>query len=237
MKKNKIALFLTAMLLITALAGCGSAKTDSSAGSGGSASGTSETPSEASSSSSSASSSAGTAEDTDWLPSGVEKVAPEAKPNADLAKAITDYYQIPKEYLAQTKYQYNYVDLNGDGTDEILAVVSGPYTSGTGGDSMLWLLPNAHMAVNQAFTLVSTPIIVTKDALNGQEYGAKGLILMRSGGGAAAEAVLLKCTDGTYTQISSAEPVKDLNAIKGTAILCGDSADGAQGGFSLDAAE
>ena len=63
----------------------------------------------------------------------------------------------------------------------------GPYTSGTGGSSMLWVLPYADMAVNQAFTLINTPIIVTKEATNGQEYGTKGLIVQRSGGGAETE--------------------------------------------------
>jgi hypothetical protein len=173
----------------------------------------------------------------DWLPAGVQRVMSETKPNADLEKAIIAYYQIPKEEWANTKYYYNYVDLNGDGTQEILAVVMGSYTSGTGGDSMLWVLPNAKMAVNEAFTLVRTPIIVTKDATNGQEFGAKGLIMQRSGGGAKTETVLLENTDGTYPRVNDAAPITDLSSVKGTAIICNDLAADNESGHYLTLAD
>lgn len=170
---------------------------------------------------------------TDWMPTGVERVMSETKANPDLEKAIIDYYQIPEEEWANTKYYYNYVDLNGDGTDEILAVVMGSYTSGSGGDSMLWVLPGSNMAVNQAFTLIRTPIIVTKDAVNGQQYGAKGLIVQRFGGGAEAETVMLTCSDGTYTTVNDGEPVKDLDSVEGTAIICNDLTADAESGSYL----
>lgn len=70
---------------------------------------------------------------TDWLPAGVEQVMAETEANPELEQAIIDYYEIPEESWGTTKYYYNYVDLNGDGKEEILAVVMGPYTSGSGG--------------------------------------------------------------------------------------------------------
>ena len=72
---------------------------------------------------------------------------------------------------------YNYVDLNGDGSNEIFAVAVGPYTSGSGGDSGMWLIPYAGMTVSQAFTLIRTPIIVSDTTTN----GAHEPILQRSG--------------------------------------------------------
>ena len=159
---------------------------------------------------------------TGWLPAGVEQVMAETETNPELEQAIIDYYEIPEESWEATKYYYNYVDLNGDGTEEILAVVMGPYTSGTGGSSMLWVLPYADMAVNQSLTLINTPIIVTKDAVNGKEFGAKGLIVQRSGGGAEAEFVLLTCSDGFYKEVSDGEVLESLDDVEGTAIICND---------------
>lgn len=165
---------------------------------------------------------------TEWLPSGVTQTLSEANPDAKLQKAIADYYEIPKDELAETRYYYNYVDLNNDGTKEILAVAMGPYTSGTGGDSMLWIIPNADMAVSQAFTLVNTPIIVSDKMTN----GAHELIVMRAGGGAKTEYVRLVCSDGEYTSIADAEPIDDISSVTGTAIICDDlMADAASGDF------
>ena len=125
------------------------------------------------------------------------------------------------------------VDLNGDGTEEILAVVMGPYTSGTGGSSMLWVLPYADMAVNQAFTLMNTPIIVTKEAANGQDLGAKGLIVQRSGGGGETEFVLLTCSGGIYKGAGNGEVLDSLDGVEGIAIICNDLAADMESGGCL----
>jgi len=237
MKKKSISTFITALALLMTLAGCEqSAAPKESAPADGSTSSATEQPSAGNSTTESA------GEDskntfTDWLPAGVEQVMSETEANPQLQKTIINYYEIPEEYWEQTKYYYNYVDLNGDGTDEILAVVMGPYTSGTGGNSMLWLIPYANMAVSQSFTLVNTPVIVTKDALNGQEFGAKGLIVLRSGRGSESEAVLLKNVDGKYTQVSDAEPVEDLDSVEGTAIICNDLIADAERGNYLTLAD
>ena len=160
---------------------------------------------------------------TGWLPQGVKQVLAETEPNELLRQAIIDYYEIPEEFWEQTKYYYNYVDLNGDGTDEIFAVIMGSYTSGSGGDSALWCLEyEGEVKIMQAFTLVNTPIIVTKEALNGREYGAKGLILQRSGGGAETEIVQLSCSDGVYTNVADAPVLENIEDIQGTAIICND---------------
>lgn len=169
---------------------------------------------------------------TGWLPAGVEQVMAETEANPELEQAIIDYYEIPEESWETTKYYYNYVDLNGDGTDEILAVVMGPYTSGSGGSSMLWVLPYADMAVNQAFTLINTPVIVTKGAANGQDLGAKGLIVQRSGGG-ETEFVLLTCSGGIYKGVGNGEVLDFLDGVEGIAIICNDLAADMESGGCL----
>lgn len=158
---------------------------------------------------------------TGWLPQNVEQIMSETEPNELLKQTIIDYYEIPEEFLEQTKYYYNYVDLNSDGTEEIFAVVIGSYTSGTGGNSALWCCEyEGTMQIYQAFTLVNTPIIITEEATNGQEYGAKGLIMQRSGGGAETEIVQLSCSDGVYTNVADAQVIENIENIKGTAIIC-----------------
>lgn len=161
---------------------------------------------------------------TEWIPESIPKQLAQQDKNADLEQAIIEYYQIPEEAWADTKYYYEYVDLNSDGTNEILAVVIGSYTSGSGGDSMLWLIPDADMAVNQAFSLIRMPIIVTDETVNGQTYGAKGLIVQRSGGGAETETVLLTCQDGIYKTVNEGTRLdaEALENVSGTAIFCND---------------
>ncbi|MDD3347663.1 hypothetical protein [Oscillibacter sp.] len=152
------------------------------------------------------------------LPAGVEQLLSETKPLPELAKAIVDEYQIPEEEWAQTKYYYNYVDLNGDGTDEIFAIVMGPYTSGTSGDSALWLLPYAGMAVSQTFTMFRAPIIISDTITN----GAHEIVFQRGGGGGKAETIHLICSDGVYNNPSDAEVLENIDDLTGKAIICND---------------
>ena len=141
----------------------------------------------------------------------------EPKPNAELEKTIINYLEIPKEYLAKTRYYYNYVDLNGDGKDEIFVVVMGPYTSGTGGSTALHIIQTGTegMQVNQKFTLIQTPIIISDKVTK----GCKEIVVMRSGGGAEANYVVLTSSDGQYTTVNEGTVIKGLEGVSGTAII------------------
>ncbi len=144
----------------------------------------------------------------------------ESKPNAELEQTIIKYLEIPDEFLDTTKYYYNYVDLNCDGSDEIFVVVMGPYTSGTGGSTALHIIQTGTegMQVNQVFTLIQTPIIISDKVTN----GCKEIIAMRSGGGAASEYVVLTCSDGQYQTINEGTVIKGLEEVSGKAIICND---------------
>lgn len=166
----------------------------------------------------------------DWLPAGVEQQKAETEPNEELQQLIAEYYEIPDYELADSRYYYNYVDLDSDGENEIFAVVVGSYTSGSGGSSALWCAQqDGQLAVKQAFTLVNMPVIV----VDNEEGGPKDLILERSGGGTETEYVKLTCTDGVYTNVSDAEAVSDLGSVQGVAILCNDLAEDMQSGNYL----
>ena len=154
----------------------------------------------------------------DWMPLGTELLAPETEHLPLLADVIAETYMIPEEERASTRYAYNYVDLNGDGQDEIFALVLGPYTSGTGGDSGLLVLPYAGMTVSQRFTLLRGPILVSDHTTN----GANDLICLRSGGGAEPALITLTAVDGVYGNLSDAPTLETTEGLTGTAILAGD---------------
>ncbi len=153
------------------------------------------------------------------LPEGIKGIKAESKPNKELAQLIKDYYEIPEEFSETTRYYYNYVDLNDDGENEIFVVVMGPYTSGTGGNSALWVMESAgKLHVNQDFTLVNLPVIISDNVSN----GAKELIVPYYGGGAKSQYSVLECSDGYYTRVNDGKMIDAIDGIKGTAIIAND---------------
>ena len=169
------------------------------------------------------------------LPPGVVPVLSERVPDKEIAAAVIRYYEIPPDAWAETRYYYNHVDLDGDGKNEIIAVAVGPYTSGSGGSSALLLLPYEKMAVKQAFTLIHTPLIITKEAVG----EARGIVVDRYGGGAGPQRVMLVRRGGRYDTVNSAAVVKDYGSLEGTAIICDDLAGDLEkgGGLTLSASQ
>ena len=153
-----------------------------------------------------------------WLPEGTEQKLAQTEHLPELAAVIGEAYGIPEEEWSGTRYYYDTVDLNDDGTDEILAVAVGMYTSGSGGDSAVLVQPAAGMSVKQQFTLVRMPILVSDQTTN----GAHDLIFLRGGGGSEPALVRLTCTDGVYSNPADAEVLENLDGVTGKAILCND---------------
>lgn len=86
----------------------------------------------------------------------------------ELAEFLISYFEIPEEYLAESRYYYNYVDLNEDGTEEILALVVGEYTTASGGDTILLIEKEAErFSVADAFYMVRTPVVISDNMTNG----------------------------------------------------------------------
>ncbi len=153
------------------------------------------------------------------LPEGIKGLKAETTPNIELQQLIIDYYEIPEDFYEATSYDYNYVDLDGDGTDEIFAVVSGPYTSGSGGSSALWVIESAgKLHVNQNFMLINTPVIISDTVTN----GLKELIIPYYGGGAESSYSVLVGKEGLYPRVSDGKMIESLNGITGTAIIAND---------------
>ena len=78
------------------------------------------------------------AEDAEDVATVVSQYAEET-PDPVLAEFLISYYQIPDEEQSKTRYYYNHIDLNEDGTDEIFVVVVGEYTKVSFGDPALIL--------------------------------------------------------------------------------------------------
>ena len=160
----------------------------------------------------------------------IDNVYAETKPNEELEKIIIETLNIPDDYLTQTTYYYNYVDLNMDGADEIFVVVMGPYTSGTGGSTALHVLQtNRGMKVNQIFTLMRTPIIVSDKVTK----GVKELVVRYSGGGVSGTYVVLTCSDGNFTPVNQGRVIDGLEDISGKAIISNDIVKDMQEGKTL----
>jgi hypothetical protein len=154
------------------------------------------------------------------LPNTIMPVLGESQPYPLLQQFIIDTYGIPEEYYAKTKYYYNFVDFNGDGRNEIFAVVMGPYTSGTGGSSALiaYEFENEIREVT-TLTLIHTPLIISDSTTKGM----KDIIALRSGGGADQAWVQLTSTgEGHYCSINDGKVLDTLEGIKGQAIIAND---------------
>ena len=165
------------------------------------------------------------------LPKTIAPMLAEAEAHFGLRDFIINKYDIPEEYRAQTKYYYNYVDFNGDGNDEIFALVMGPYTSGSGGSSAFIAFEHEEK-INEvtSFTLIHAPVIIS----NKSTKGMKDIIVMKSGGGANPEYVKLTSTgEGNYTSVNDGQVIENLDGISGKAIIANDLMNDIEKGFFL----
>lgn len=134
-----------------------------------------------------------------------------------LAEFLISYFEIPQEYQAESRYYYNYVDLNEDGINEILALVVGDYTTGSGGDTVLLIEDRAEgFSVAEAFYMVRTPVLISDNITNGWH----DLIFPVYGGGNEAGYSICHYSEtGTYMSEAN-EFVEELdNTISGQQIL------------------
>lgn len=145
------------------------------------------------------------------------KVLSESTKNKSLNQAIIQYMGMTAEEATGTKINYNYVDLDGDGKKEAIAVLRGMYTSGTGGDTMIILSDDNGWKADQRLTLARSPIIVTDKIINGK----KALITKRTGGGAKNAWVLLAYENGQYQTVNDGKEIR-LSDYTGKAYIAND---------------
>ena len=61
--------------------------------------------------------------------------------NKAIEKAIAGELQMTASEQKETSYYYHYVDLNDDGITDALVLAVGPYTSGSGGNTLFLAVP------------------------------------------------------------------------------------------------
>lgn len=100
----------------------------------------------------------------------MEIIYAEEKEYPALAEFLANYYQVPEENLAETRYYYNYIDLDGDGVDEIFAVVILEEEKMEVGGFPAVILKGdkeSGFEVFESFAHISTPVIISYDTTNG----------------------------------------------------------------------
>ena len=135
----------------------------------------------------------------------------------DLAAFLTEYYQIPEEECQETRYYYNYIDLNEDGTDEIVAVTIGDTISDTRGDVALILRPgeNGQFEVLGAFSEIHTPVMISDDLENDWHK----IIFPIYGGGQESGFISAVYTEGMGYELDGESFVREEPKVSGERIL------------------
>lgn len=86
----------------------------------------------------------------------------------ELAEFLASYYQIPYEYQTETRYYYNYVDLNEDGAEEIFCVIIKDYEWGNeSGPALLVQKEENGFLVLEDFGVIVTPVLISDNMTNG----------------------------------------------------------------------
>lgn len=150
--------------------------------------------------------------------------------NPELVKAIIDELDLDERSAKETRYYYNYIDLNGDGINEIFVQLVGPYTSGTGGDNaIIFTEKNEKLEDMDDFTLIHNPVIISNEKTNGYN----DIIVQRSGGGVKQEYVILKYDGDDYSDVNESEVLNSIDNVSGVAIISNDMAKDAEQGTGL----
>ncbi len=105
------------------------------------------------------------------LPEGFEGAEGETDAHGDLEKLIAKHLNIGEENYKSIRYYYNYVDLNGDSKNEILAMVMGESLNDQGGNRLLWIDASGDNlstdAIRQEFQGVSAPVYISNHMTDG----------------------------------------------------------------------
>lgn len=191
MKKKVMILFFTSAILTSALAGCGCGRgnTGGNTNDNTNINGTEEMTQEEfgtetinDTENASSQMQLGSAVE---IPQGFDGQLAEIEPHGQLERVIADYCGVAQEDYTNVRYYYNYVDLNGDSKNEILALVFGENVTGIDGNVLLWIDGAeddnfTKDSVKQSFANVSAPIFIS----NHMTEGYRDLILANYTGAA-----------------------------------------------------
>lgn len=149
----------------------------------------------------------------------IKSILSETASNSELEKALIDEFDLTDEQAKETRYYYNYVDLNDDGKNEIFAEVVGPYTGGSGGNSaVIFKDNNGVLEEVDDFKFVKNPVIISSNKTNGWN----DIICESSGEGTIKKYVVLKYDGEDYSDVDESETIDSIDDISGSAIIAND---------------
>lgn len=137
---------------------------------------------------------------------------------AALQQALVRYLKAEKVPPNVKQHFFSsYIDLNGDGVQDAVAILAGQYWCGTGGCTMLVFKGQATaFSLVSRSTLIRPPITASETKTNGW----RDLIVEVRGGGATPKKVALKFDGKKYPLNPSLQPsIPTTTSIKGTVLF------------------
>ena len=160
----------------------------------------------------------------------IASVLSENEENPYLEKALIDKYDLDDNASKQTRYYYNYVDLDGDGLNEIFVEVVGPYTEKNGvHNAVIYKENNGMLEEIDDFRLINNPVIISDEKTNGWN----DIIIDISENTLEKKYVLLKYDGEDYSEIDESETIESIMNVNGIAIISNDMANDLEGGRGL----
>lgn len=153
----------------------------------------------------------------------IASVLSEKEKNLELEKALKEKYELDEKAAKETRYYYNYVDLNGDGINEIFAEVVGPYVSKSGEDNaVIYKESNGILEEIDDFSFVRNPVIISEEKTNGWS----NIVVESSGYGNEKKYAVLKYDGDSYSDVNESETINSIKDISGVAIISNDMENG-----------
>lgn len=145
-----------------------------------------------------------------------------------LESEIVDELDYENLDLSNTRYYYNYVDLNNDGKDEIVVQLNGEYSTTDDGDTLLIVEQEREYLdddddgfdIIAQYTGFVNPIIISDNTTNGY----KDIIFMNATSNPTTYSKIEYGKDG-YKKMKDAVTITSLDDITGVALLCNDIAE------------
>lgn len=144
-----------------------------------------------------------------------------------LESEIVDELDYENLDLSNTRYYYNYVDLNNDGKDEIVVQLNGEYSTTDDGDTLLIVEQEREYLEDDddGFDIIAkytgfvNPIIISDNTTNGY----KDIIFMNPKSNPTTYSKIEYGRDD-YKKMKDAITITSLDDITGVALLCNDIA-------------
>lgn len=151
------------------------------------------------------------------LPGFMDRNEASLEEDPELEGLLIRHYGLTEEISKQTRYYYDRIDLNGDGADEIFAILVGPKTTEAAGSmGSLILEKEGGLQVEKDFSHLYMPIVVS----NNTQDDWHDLILCVGAEDGTEHYVVLTHSDGSYA--IGGQLLESLDGIDGTAYLCND---------------